>query len=819
MTSANDTNARIEALLREMTLEEKVSLMAGRDFWTLPAIERLGIPSLRVSDGPTGLRSVNSDPATVFPVGVALAATWNCQLIEEVGAAIGREAIAHKVDVLLAPAVNIQRTPLGGRNFETYSEDPFLASEIAISYVNGVQSEGVGTSLKHYAANNQEHERMTGSSDMSERTLREIYLAVYEPVIRRANPWTVMGAYNRVNGTFACENDLLLEKILKGEWGYDGVVMSDWGATKTTVEAANNGLDLEMPGPARHFGSKLIEAVNAGLVSVETIDEHARRLLRLIVRCGLLDGNPKSAGGELSSKRHRDCARAAARESMVLLRNEGKVLPIGAGVKRVAVIGQPAYMSAIQGGGSSQVSPERILSPLEGLREAFGKGVELVYERGLDHEPLPPVLDWRLLSPDESFSRPGLLAKYYTKPGYQGAPAHEEIDWHFSKLGFGGCVQSDEDLSFSVEWSGFIKPPADGDYELVISHSNNDVELSIGNEVLVGEGTPSERELLFMILPLNRREAKVTLKAGRVYPIRVRYSQTKERAIRAFNIFNISMRPPRPCRTSAIDAAKAADMVLLFVGSGTTDETEGRDRRSMKLSSDQDAFVEEVTAANPRTVVIVNTGAPVEMPWAEKVPAILQMWLPGGEGGGALADLLSGRASPSGKLPVTFPDRYEDNPTYPFYPGGKSAEYGEGVFVGYRYYDKVSKDVRFPFGHGLSYSAFELEHIEVQSSGDAYNVMVSIRNTGDCEASETVQLYLENRASAEAMPLRQLKGFRKVHLKPGESAVVKIALEERAFAWFDMHDGKWAVSGGKYIVHAGFSSRDLRQSCEIEVSE
>jgi len=818
-TRTPDTEARISALLERMTLEEKVSLMAGRDFWTLPAIERLGIPSLRVSDGPTGLRSVNSEAATVFPVGVALAATWNETLVAEVGAAIAREAIAHEVDVLLAPAVNIQRTPLGGRNFETYSEDPRLAAEIATAYVAGVQSEGVGTSLKHYAANNQEHERMTGSSDMSERTLREIYLAVYEPVIRRANPWTVMGAYNKVNGVFACENEFLLEQVLKGEWGYDGVVVSDWGATKTTAEAANHGLDLEMPGPARHFGAKLVEAVRNGDVSQAVVDDHARRLLRLIIRCGLLDGNPKSARGELCSARHRACARDAAGQSMVLLKNEGGLLPVSKNVRRVAVIGQPAYMPAIQGGGSSQVSPDRIVSPLEGLKAALGSDVELIFERGLDHEPAPPQIDWRLLSPDETFTQHGLTARYYAKPGCAGPVAHEEIDWHFSKLGFGGKVQTEDDLSFSVEWTGYFRPEQDGDYDFVISHSNEDVELSIGNEILVGQGTPSERELLFMILPLNRREARMRMQAGRTYPIRIRYSQPTERAIRAFNIFNISMRPPAPSRAAAIAAARAADMVLLFVGSGTTDETEGRDRRSMKLSAGQDDFVREVVAANPGTAVIVNTGAPVEMPWAGDVPAILQMWLPGGEGGSALEDLLSGKVSPSGKLPVTFPHHYEDNPTYPFYPGHKSAEYGEGIFVGYRYYDKAGRDVLFPFGHGLTYSRFEISDLQVSVSPSAQDVEVSLNltNTGAVEAAETVQLYLEDRATREAMPPRQLKAFRKTSLKPGETARLTFVLIREDFAWFDMHAGAWVVSPGKYTVHAGVSSRDLRQAAEFEL--
>ena len=811
---------RLEALLARMTLEEKVSLMTGQDFWSLAAIERLGIPALKVSDGPTGLRSVNSERATVFPVGVALAASWDPDLVNEVGAAIAREAIAYGVDVLLAPAVNIHRTPIGGRNFETYSEDPCLAARIAAAFVTGVQAEGVGTSIKHYAANNQEHERLRGNSRMSVRTLREIYLAAFETVIREANPWTVMSAYNRVNGVFASENAFLLNELLKGEWGYDGVVMSDWGATKSTVDSANNGLDLEMPGPAKHFGVRLIEAARSHQVSEAVINDHVLRLLRLIERCGLLDGNPKQARGEKCSDRHRETARRAARQSAVLLKNDGGLLPIRADVKRIAVIGQPARMPAVQGGGSSQVSPDRIVSLLDGLKQSMGEDVEIIFERGMDHEPHAPLIDWRLLSPDREFSQQGLLARYYVNPGFEGAVGHEEIDWHFSKLGFGGAVQTDDDLSFSVEWTGYFRPEQDGEYKFSIVHSEPDVELSVGDTELIGEDTQSTQEFLFMILPLHRSDARLSLEAGKVYPIRIRYSQHAEMAVRAFNVFSVSMRVPDPDRSAAIKAAAAADLVLLFVGSGTTEETEGRDRANLTLSAGQDDFVREVLSVNPSTAVIVNSGSPVEMPWVSEVPAILHIWLPGGEGGGGLADLLTGIESPSGKLPMTFPLRYQDSPAFPFYPGGRTAEYGEGIFVGYRYYDKVGRDVLFPFGHGLTFSTFDLGELRGPIDPvfpDDVEVSLTLTNIGCVVAAETVQIYIEDKAGPEAMPLRQLRVFQKVRLAPGEASSLVFKLSQRDFAWYDEYEDRWTVTPGRYVIHAGFSSRDIRQSLEIEV--
>lgn len=816
---ATGIDDRVQALLATLTLDEKISLLSGKDFWTLPAIERCGIPSLRVSDGPTGLRSTNSDPATVFPVGVALAATWNTPLIESVGGAIGREAIAYDVDVLLAPGVNIQRTPLGGRNFEYYSEDPHLSAQIGSAYVNGVQAEGVGTSVKHYVANNQEHERMRASSNVSERALREIYLASFEPIIREAKPWTVMSSYNRVNGTFASEHNRLLNHILKNEWGFDGVVVSDWGAVKSTAASARGGLDLEMPGPARFYGAALKAAVEAGEVTEAAIDDHAGRVLLLIVRCGLLDDNPKRAHAELMTPSHRRIARNVAAESIVLLKNENDFLPLK-GAPSIAVIGGLADYPAIQGGGSSQVSPDRILSPFEGLQEALGARANIRFERGIEHEPRPPIIDGRLLTTGDGTNAQGLKVRYYKTSDFSGAPVGGNVDWRFAKLGFGEIAQQEDNLGFSVEWTGMITPRFTGRHELRVTHSNPDVTVMIDDEIIIGPNTSRKTEILFMILPLHRRDAVLDFKAGEARRISIRYSQPAENAIRAFNIFNVYLREPAPERAAAIAAAQQSDCAIVFVGSGTTSETEGEDRASMRLSDEMNQLVEDVVSVNPNTIVVSNTGGPVEMPWVDQVPAILQTWLAGQEGGGALADVLTGQVSPSGKLPVTFPKCYADNPTYPYYPGGLQTDYGEGVLVGYRYYDKVGIDPLFAFGHGLSYSAFELSDVDCDGTlkiGDTFTFSVTIQNVGDVAAAETVQVYIEDNATAETMAPRQLRAFQKVMLQPGERQTLKFKLNPRAFAWFSPDASDWETTPGRYRLHVGTSSRNLPLCARLEL--
>jgi beta-glucosidase len=413
----------------------------------------------------------------------------------------------------------------------------------------------------------------------------------------------------------------------------------------------------------------------------------------------------------------------------------------------------------------------------------------------------------------------GLRARYYDAADLSGELVLDETDWRLCKLGFGAAAQT-SGLAFSVEWDGWFTPRYSGEHFIEITHSSQDVELEIDETLLIGPETPRERILLYMIIPLNKRFGRVHLEAGRAYPIRIRYNQPSEEAIRSFNRFSVNMREPEPDRDAALCAARRASAALIFVGPGTTAESEGHDRQDMALSAGQNQLVEDVAAANARTIVIVNSGSPVEMPWAHKVAAIVQIWLPGQEGGGALADILVGNISPGGKLPMTLPVRYEDNPSFVHYPGGLDADYGEGLFVGYRYYDKKKIEPLFPFGHGLSYGHFTLSALSAPSrlqSGEQCIVKVKVTNSGEVRASETVQIYVEDRATQEAMPVRQLRGFRKVFLDPGESSTLEISLPARAFSWFSPNSQAWEITPGNYVLHAGVSSRDLRLSTELEI--
>lgn len=805
--------AAIARVLAQLTLEEKVSLMAGADFWSLPPIPRLDIGSLVFSDGPTGLRSTNSLPATVFPVGVALAATWNPELVTEVGAAIGVEAQDHGVDVLLAPGINIQRTPLGGRNFEYYSEDPVLSGVIGAAYVEGVQSTGVGACIKHFAANNQEANRMTVSVEVPEYVLRELYLPAFEMIVRAANPWTVMSAYNQINGSFCSENNWLLNTVLKDEWGYDGVVISDWSAAKNTVPSANGGLSIEMPGPGRVYGAQLLQSVASGDVTEATIDEHATRILRLIARAGKLAGvsseGPRSSHAP-DTALARDTAYRAAAQSIVLLKNDGDVLPLAKGAS-LAVIGGSAQYPAIQGGGSSQVMPERIVSPLEGLRDRLDANDDLRFERGIDHEAKPPILDGRLLRTAQNGRSQGLNARYFANANFDDTPIVERGEWHLAKLGFGDEVTSADDLAFSVEWSGYLLPRYSGEHLFEVSNAAASVEVMLDGVPLIAQDDEPEVELLFMILPLSRRRASAKLEAGRAYPIRIRYAQAADTAIKGFNIFNVFMREPDPDRSAALAIAQATDYAVIFAGSGTTGETEGEDRASMDLSDAQNALIEDVAAANAKTIVVLNTGGPVTMPWADKVSAIVQQWLPGQEGGVAIADMLLGTIAPTGRLPISFPAHYGDNPTADFYPGDKTVAYGEGLLVGYRHYDRARTQPLFAFGHGLAYTTFDLTEVSCLKG----RVEAVVINTGERSGTAVVQAYLADGSAGPDRPVRQLADFARVELAAGESTRVSLQPPDRLFQSFDSDSHAWVDAIGPFTLHLGFSSRDLR--CEVAI--
>ena len=656
----------IDALLSELTLEEKASLTSGSSFWYTAPVERLGIPTIMVSDGPHGLRAQpgagdhvglgGSLPATCFPTASAVASAWNPDLLRRIGEALAQEARACNLSVILGPGINMKRSPLCGRNFEYFSEDPYLAGELGVGIVDGIQSRGVGTSVKHYAANNQETDRLRVDAQVDERTLREIYLPAFERIVTACQPWTIMCSYNKVNGLSASENPWLLTRVLREEFGFAGLVVSDWGAVYHRVPALEAGLDLEMPPNLPRSPGQIVAAVRAGEVAGEVLDARVRTVLELVDK-GM---DVLELDEQFDADAHHALARAAAAESVVLLKNDGPILPL-APAARIAVIGEFARTPRFQGAGSSQVNPTRVENALDELAATF--------------------------------------AEVTFAPGY----------------GIGDTG---------------------------------------GDEAL---------------------------------------------------------------RAQAVEVATAAETVVMLIGLPGADESEGFDRTHMRLPANQIAALHAVAAANPNVVVVLVNGSTVEL--GEVTPharALVEAWLGGQAAGGAIADVLSGKVNPSGRLAETVPHRLEDNSSYLNFPGdSRVVRYGEGLFIGYRGYDATRTDVAFPFGFGLSYTTFALSDLNVATSGSvadgnlAAEVTVTVANTGPVAGAEVVQVYVRDVEASVARPVRELKGFAKVSLEPGESRQVTITLDQRAFSFWSELLGTWVVEAGEFAVEVGRHSRDL----------
>ena len=654
--------ADINALIGQMTLEEKAALCTGASAWTTTAVERLGIPAMLVSDGPHGVRRVpdihsiggQSLPATCFPTASALASTWNVDLIHEMGQALGEESVALNVEVLLGPGNNMKRTPLCGRNFEYFSEDPFLSGELAASLINGIQSKGVGTSLKHFAANNQEYQRFVISAEVDERTLREIYLPAFETAVKKAKPWTVMCAYNKINGTYCSEHRELLTDILKNEWGFEGLIVSDWGAVHDRVAALKAGLDWQMPGPSERDVQAVVQAVRSGALDETALNESVRRILNIVFKAA---DTPK--GGEFEVEAHHALARRVAAESITLLKNDG-LLPL-VNPQHIAVIGQAAREAHFQGGGSSHINPTKVAVPFTELQQLAGSA-ELTYAEGY---------------PDDNSYRPEMIEE-------------------------------------------------------------------------------------------------------------------------------------------AVKLAQDADVALLYIALPHFKESEGYDRADLDLTEQQVGLIKAVGRVQLKTVVLLNSGAPVVMrAWVDHTAAVLEAWMMGQAGGGAIADVLFGKVNPSGKLAETFPLKLSDTPAHINYPGGNGkVHYGEGLFIGYRYYDAKEIPVQFPFGYGLSYTTFEYSNPTVSSKNfkdvDGLTVSVDVTNTGQFAGKEVVQVYVHDQKSGLVRPPKELKGFAKVELQPGETKTVTIPLDFRSFAYYNPAYKQWITEDGEFDILIGSSSADIR---------
>ena len=800
-SNPDDTvESRVADLLGRMTLDEKLSMLSGVGFETR-AIERLGIPALHMVDGPAGVRE---PPATAFPAGMALAASFDPALVENAGRTIAREAKAKGKHVLLAPTVNIVRAPHSGRNFESFGEDPYLAARMAVAYVKGVQAEGVMAAVKHYAVNNQEHERHTIDVRVDERTLHEIYLPAFRAAVQEGGAWSVMAAYNKVNGEEATENRYLLTEVLKRQWGFRGFVMSDWDAVESTVPVLRAGLDLEMPHGRFLDAPAVKRALQAGEITVDAVDDSVRRILRAMISMGLLDGAPRDAGA-LETADHRRVALDAARAGIVLLKNERSLLPLDpARVRSIAVIGPNASVARLGGGGSAKVIPTHSVSPLDALTRRAGAAIRIEHAPGAialeDTSPVPADA----LRPDDGAGR-GLLGEYYTNLEFQGAPALRRVEAVNFRWGTGSPADGFPPEAFSIRWTGTLTAPATGRYVLSLS-SNDGGRLYLDDRAVID---------LWSDHATLTGTTVVDLEAGTPRKVRIDYYEKQGNADVSFGWRRIEGDPLK----DAAAAAARADVAIVFAGLSDAIETEARDREDLDLPPVQVELIRSVAAANPNLVVVLNSGGPLLMDgWLDGVPTLLQAFYLGQETGTALAEVLFGDVDPSGRLPLTFPRRWEDSPAFGRYPGaGGTVSYEEGLLVGYRHFDARGVEPLFAFGHGLSYTRFAFANLIANVGEEAVSVVFELANTGSRRGSETAQLYVRALRPRVPRPHRELKGFQTLTVEAGERRVVELRVPLDAFSVYDPGVHGWVREPGAYLVEIGRSSRDIRLSSEVIV--
>nr|WP_249420232.1 glycoside hydrolase family 3 C-terminal domain-containing protein [Rhabdothermincola salaria] len=789
---------------------------------------------------------VEGEPLTALcvPCGAALGATWDVELIERVGAVLGEEARTKACRVLLAPTVNLHRSPLGGRNFESYSEDPVLAGRIATAFVAGAQSRGVVTTVKHFAGNESELDRFVADSVVDERTLRELYLVPFEMAVRQGGALGIMTSYNRLNGEHCADSATLLAGILRDEWGFEGFVVSDWFALAQTPLAIRAGLDLEMPGPARAYGPALVEAVRGGVVAESDVDAAVTRLLGTLDRVGALDHDPAEQPRSVDDPGHRAVARQAAIGATVLLRNDG-VLPLEADrLRRVAVIGPNAARAQIMGGGSANLPAHRLVSPLEALRSRLGAGVELVHEAGVDISLTTPEVPGRWLTGDDG--EPGLTVSFFAPDDLGGAILHRDRRDSGTAVWFGAPAASVGD-TWSCRATATLEVDEPGPWLLSLVQTGPSRLLLDGEVVLDGTAGPLPPGHDF--LGLGSRELTVEVDLRPDHPVALVLECTNpDGGLLAGAKLGVRPAPAADGIDRAVAAARDADAVVVVVGTDADWESEGADRTSMNLPGRQDELVERILAVAPDAVVVLNTGSVVLTPWAERARALLQVWFGGEEMADGLVDVLLGDAEPGGRLPTTVPVRLEHNPSHGNFPAENGrVVYGERLFVGYRWYEERHLPVAFPFGHGLSYTRFELGRPVCSATrlraGEGIVVEVPVTNVGDRTGSEVVQLYVGCDEPLLARPPKELKAFARITLDPGETGTVRLELDGRSFAYWQPGDpdadrfahllatqvawvrppsglGRergWAVDPGAHHLHVGRSSAVVDHVVTVEV--
>jgi beta-glucosidase len=799
----------------DLTLEEKCRLLGGASFWRTHAIERVGVPAVRMSDGPNGVRGEGRPgghtPGVCVPAGIALGATWNPELVGEIGALLGAEAVRKGVHVLLGPTVNLQRVPVGGRVFECYSEDPELTARLGVAFVRGVQSRHVAVAVKHFVANDSEVDRFSVDVRLPERALRELYLHPFEAAVHEGGAWAVMSAYNRLNGEFCAAKRGLLHDILREEWGFDGVVVSDWFGAHDSAPSARAGLTLAMPGPDTIYGPKLVDAVNEGAVDEADVDALVGDVLRLIERTRAATLSADREEQSVDDPIERALCRRAVVEGLVLVANNG-VLPLQPST-RVAVIGPNAAATRIMGGGSANLEPLPFVSILGAIEARLEQ--HPVFEPGvrIDRRP-PPAGPHQLRTPDGS---PGLLVEYRNAGG--GAPVVTDLVQSAQLFRFRSVPDGVDPSSFTMTMRGEFVPDRDGAYVFTAALTGAG-QVRVGNSVLLDDpGRALPRGPLFFGTASEEQSATLDCAAG--VPLAVTMTSTGRGGSCGIRL-GVAVVDPPDLIERAVAAAVDADVAVVVVGTTDEWETEGQDRPTMSLPGSQDELVARVAAANPDTVVVVNAGSPIAMPWVGDVAAILLASFGGLETGPGVADVLAGDADPGGRLPITYPRALEDTPAWPHYPPVDGAQvYGEGVFMGYRGFDRSGLTPLFPFGHGLSYGASTWSVASISSPsihpGGTVTVRLVVQNSGDRDVTDVVQVYVHACDPPVERPAKELAAWRKVVTAPGGATAVNIELGPGAFRRWDDVAGNWVVDLGEYELLVAASATDVHQCLQLHI--
>jgi beta-glucosidase len=810
--------ARVDAIVQKMTLEEKIDYIGGTGF-AVRAMPRLNLPAFEMSDGPYGVRSNTGFPSTTYVAGIGLAATWNRDLATRVGEGIGRDARARGIHYMLGPGVNIYRSPRNGRNFEYFGEDPFLAANMTVGYITGMQTQGVSATVKHFMGNNSEFLRHDSDSIIDERTMREIYLPTFESAVRKAHVGSIMNSYNMTNGQHMTQNGYLNIDIARKEWGFNGVMMSDWVATYDAVAAAHGGLDLEMPTGRFMNRKNLLPAVQSGQVKEATIDDKVRNILGTAARFGWLDRNQTDTSISFFDAKNQAVALDAARESLVLLKNERKLLPLDkVQTKSILIVGPNAFPGVPVGGGSARVVPFHMVSALEGISAYLGAGATIYYDRGLPN--LSEAARTTNFVTASHNGEPGLKLELFTNTDLSGTPIGSTTVQHIDSAGSGRDNAIDDPAltaalsarhETSRRWSGYYITSEAGKYIVVLQGAGE----GTGNRVYVDDKLVIDNWNIVraiqphVTLELSAGAHKVVVEDSRHAPLGARIR---------FAIIGAN----RIVSARAKELAAKADAVVVSTGFDFDSESEGGDR-TFALPFGQDELIREVSSANKKTIVAVTSGGNVDSTeWIGRVPAFIAAWYSGQEGGTALAEVLFGDVNPSGHLPVTFERKAEDNPTYAnYYPeeGSNRIIYREGIFVGYRGYEHNNTKPLYPFGYGLSYTTFKFSNLSVKPDATHATVTFDITNTGERAGADVAQVYVSDDHAKTPRPAKELKGFEKVALQPGETKHVSVELDSRSFAYYDAEAKKWIIAPGKFGILVGDSSASLDLKGSVEVTK